>query len=142
MTKRMLFPVLVTVLLGAVIFAAWHYNRTPAVDPVIPAQLPAATPATATYVGSASCAACHAMQFEQWQGSHHDLAMQEVNEQSVLGDFNAAGFTYYDVTSRFYRDGERFMVRTDGPDGSLQDYPVKYTFGVTPLQQYLIELPG
>ncbi len=140
MTKRMLFPVLVTVFLGAAILAAWHYNRTPAVEPVMFAQVPAATPAT--YVGSASCAACHAGQFEQWQGSHHDLAMQEANAQSVLGDFNDAGFTYYDVTSRFYRDGERFMVRTDGPDGGLQDYPVKYTFGVTPLQQYLVELPG
>ena len=34
------------------------------------------------------------------------------------------------------------MVRTDGPDGKLADFEVKYTFGVTPLQQYLIEFPG
>ena len=31
---------------------------------------------------------------------------------------------------------------TDGPDGKLADYEIKYTFGVHPLQQYLIELPG
>jgi len=34
------------------------------------------------------------------------------------------------------------MVRTDGPDGKLADYPIAYTFGVVPLQQYLIEFPG
>ena len=31
------------------------------------------------------------------------------------------------------------MVRTDGTDGNLHDYEIKYTFGATPLQQYLIE---
>jgi len=60
----------------------------------------------------------------------------------VLGDFDNAEFQYYGVTSLFYRDGSRFMVRTDGPAGDLQNYPIKYTFGVSPLQQYLIELPG
>jgi hypothetical protein len=33
------------------------------------------------------------------------------------------------------------MVRTDGPDGALHDYEIAYTFGVYPLQQYLIEFP-
>ena len=142
MSRRSLLPVLAAALLGAVVFLAWHYNRQAPVTAAIPAQTPAAKPAAATYVGSASCAACHASHYEQWQGSHHDLAMQEASPDSVLGNFDNAEFTYYDVTSRFYRDGERFMVRTDGPDGSLQDYPVKYTFGFTPLQQYLIEFPG
>ncbi|HUO53651.1 MAG TPA: tetratricopeptide repeat protein, partial [Rhodoblastus sp.] len=32
--------------------------------------------------------------------------------------------------------------RTDGPDGQLADFEIKYTFGRSPLQQYLIELPG
>jgi Flp pilus assembly protein TadD len=142
MSRRMLLPVLAIVLLGVVLALAWHYNRPVPVTSAIPAQAPAAKPVAATYVGSASCAACHAVQYEQWQGSHHDLAMQEATPESVLGDFDNAEFTYYDVTSSFYRDGERFMVRTDGPDGSLQDYPVRYTFGVTPLQQYLVEFPG
>jgi len=29
-----------------------------------------------------------------------------------------------------------------GPDGKPADFEIKYTFGVEPLQQYLIELPG
>jgi predicted CXXCH cytochrome family protein len=68
--------------------------------------------------------------------------MQPANEQTVLGDFSGATFTYFGRTSTFYREGERFVVRTEGPDGSDQDFDIQYTFGVTPLQQYLIEFPG
>ena len=34
------------------------------------------------------------------------------------------------------------MVRTDGPDAALHEYSVASTFGVYPLQQYLIAMPG
>ncbi len=90
--------------------------------------------------GSEACAGCHAEAFQAWQGSHHDLAMQLPGEDTVLGDFDNATFDYNGVTTTFYRDGERFMVRTDGEDGRLQDFPVEYVFGVYPLQQYLLPL--
>ncbi|MBW2657511.1 MAG: tetratricopeptide repeat protein, partial [Deltaproteobacteria bacterium] len=73
---------------------------------------------------------------------HHDLAMDEANEKSVLGDFDNARFEYFDVTSRFYRQNGRFFVHTRGPDGRMDDYEIKYTFGVYPLQQYLVPFPG
>jgi hypothetical protein len=57
-------------------------------------------------------------------------------------DFGDARFTYEGVTTRFYRKDGKPFVRTDGPDGRLADYPVAYVFGVAPLQQYLVELPG
>ena len=96
----------------------------------------------AEYVGRDSCGQCHAEQVKLWQGSHHDLAMQHAEEDTVLGDFSAAEFTYAGITSKFYKKNKTFMVRTDGPDGELHDYEIKYTFGVVPLQQYLIELDG
>jgi tetratricopeptide (TPR) repeat protein len=68
--------------------------------------------------------------------------MMEATEASVLGDFNSARLEHFGVETVFYRENGRFMVRTDGPDGALHDYPVKYTFGVRPLQQYLVEFPG
>ena len=34
------------------------------------------------------------------------------------------------------------MVRTEGADGKPHDYQIAYTFGVDPLQQYLIGFPG
>jgi predicted CXXCH cytochrome family protein len=95
-------------------------------------------PEPATHVGRAACAPCHAPEAERWEGSHHDLAMQEASEETVLGDFDDATFVHGDVTSTFFRRGGGYRVRTDGPDGTLREYPVAYTFGVTPLQQYLI----
>lgn len=99
-------------------------------------------PAPLTFVGGRSCEECHAEETRRWRGSHHDLAMQEPNEKTVLGDFDDARFTYEGVTTRFYRQDGKPLVRTDGPDGRLTDYPVAYVFGLTPLQQYLVELPG
>ncbi len=67
--------------------------------------------------------------------------MEHATDTSVLGDFNDAGFDYYGVHSRFFRKDGKFFVETDGPDGKLATFEVKYTFGVDPLQQYLIEFP-
>jgi hypothetical protein len=94
-----------------------------------------------TYTGSAACAECHPREAEAWRGSHHDLAMQVADDSSVLADFEDAAFTYAGTTSRFFRRDGRFLVRTDGPDGALRDYEIAYTFGVDPLQQYLIRFP-
>ena len=93
-----------------------------------------------TFTGSDACKACHADEYGDWQGSHHDLAMQLPTEATVLGDFDDASFTYNGVATRFYRRGDSFMVRTDGEDGKLQDFEVAYVFGVYPLQQYLLPL--
>jgi predicted CXXCH cytochrome family protein len=101
-------------------------------------HIAAARPA---FVGSKTCGGCHAAEYHEWLGSHHQLAMQPATAGTVLGDFDRAKFRSDDgVTTKFFRDGDQFMVRTDGPDGKLHDYPVKYTFGVYPLQQYLIPL--
>ncbi len=45
------------------------------------------------------------------------------------------------MRSRFFRKDGKFLVETDGPDGKLATFEVKYTFGLDPLQQYLIEFP-
>ncbi len=95
----------------------------------------------ATFVGRQACVECHAEQDPSWRGSHHDLAMQVPDETTVLGDFDDATFTYAGVTTTFFRDGGEFRVRTDGADGELSDFRVAYTFGVEPLQQYLLEFP-
>ncbi len=104
------------------------------------AAAPSAT-ATPEYVGGAVCAECHPSQAEAWDGSHHDLAMQVATPETVLGDFDGATFEHGGVTSTFSRDGDRFVVRTDGRDGELADFEIAYTFGVDPLQQYLIGFP-
>ena len=97
--------------------------------------------ASDSFVGSNSCVGCHEVQYRAWQGSHHDLAMQHASEESVLGDFHDTTFTHNGVTSRFFSENGKFFARTDGSDGSLQDFEIKYTFGVSPLQQYLVKFP-
>jgi predicted CXXCH cytochrome family protein len=65
--------------------------------------------------------------------------MQHATDKTVLGNFNDASLDHYGVHSRFFREDGKFFVETDGPDGKLAVFEVKYTFGVDPLQQYLVE---
>ncbi|MBV8511230.1 MAG: hypothetical protein JO289_13820, partial [Xanthobacteraceae bacterium] len=67
--------------------------------------------------------------------------MDHASDSTVFGDFNNASFDYNGVHSRFFRDGKKFLVETDGADGQLARFEVKYTFGIDPLQQYLIAFP-
>lgn len=94
------------------------------------------------YIGYKSCSQCHQKEVKEWQTSHHKQAMQHAKEETVLGDFNQAQFENYGLITTFFKKGGQFWVNTDGPDGTLHDYQIKYTFGVYPLQQYLIEFPG
>lgn len=94
------------------------------------------------FVGRQACAGCHAAETKAWLGSHHDLAMAEATDASVLGDFGGVTFTHAGVTSRFFKRDGNFFVNTDGPDGKLADFQIRYVFGVAPLQQYLIAFPG
>ncbi len=94
------------------------------------------------YVGATACKNCHGKEFQAWTGSHHQLAMQEAGPTTVLGNFEEATFKYQEIESRFFKRDGKYMVRTDDPDGKLADFGVKYTFGVTPLQQYLVQFPG
>jgi len=98
---------------------------------------------TLEYVGTTVCAGCHAEQHRAWKGSHHDLAMQRAVEETVLGDFDEAEARYYSERARFFREGDRFMVEALDANGEPRSFPVVYTFGIEPLQQYLVEVePG
>jgi tetratricopeptide (TPR) repeat protein len=122
----------------------------PGTEPAVPAEpapaageralFPSATPQA--YVGGAACASCHAKEHEAWKGSHHDRAMAEATDVSVLGNFGGAKFIHAGVATTFFKRNGRFFVNTDGPDGKLADFEIRYTFGFTPLQQYLVEFPG
>ena len=80
-------------------------------EAVIPANqsMPAATTADLAYVGRQVCGECHLKETALYNGSHHDLAMQEASAETVLGDFNQAAFRYFAISSSFYqRDGRYF----------------------------------
>jgi mono/diheme cytochrome c family protein len=119
-------------------------RQTPTATPEsIAAPAPSAGKVTdLEYVGSSACATCHSGEASRWKSSDHFHSMAEPTASNVLGDFKDAKFSYGNVTSTFFMRGDSYWVRTDGPDGKLADFPIKYTFGYKPLQQYLIELPG
>jgi Tfp pilus assembly protein PilF len=94
------------------------------------------------FVGSAQCRDCHNPEYDRWEGSHHDLAMDVANENSVLGDFDNAEFTLHGVTSRFFKKDEKYFVYTNGPGGEMGEFEITHTFGWFPLQQYLVPFPG
>jgi predicted CXXCH cytochrome family protein len=94
------------------------------------------------FVGSATCASCHAAESQAWSGSHHGWALKAPTPESVLGDFADTTFEHKGVTSRFFQKKGRYFVETDGADGRLAPFEVKYVVGASPLQQYLVELEG
>lgn len=139
--------VLLTAVVGSALFGLWRMSPLPALSTLssaapVAAPPAARAPAASQYVGRSACAACHAEEDRAWRGSHHDLAMQEADASTVLGDFTDETFQAHGIESQFFQREGRYFVRTDGPDGKLADYAVKYTFGVWPLQQYLIAFPG
>ncbi len=110
-------------------------------DAVSPIPAPHA-PVDAAFVGRGACVECHQAEHDLWTGSHHDLAMDLATPETVLGDFADATLEHFGVVSRMYTRDGAYLVETDGPDGALREYAIKYVFGVYPLQQYLVEFPG
>lgn len=90
-----------------------------------------------SFIGSANCKSCHTQAYDLWQGSHHFHAMEEPSEQSVLGDFNEASFSADGVDYSFSKNEEGYFVLVT-ENKTSETYRIKYTFGVKPLQQYLI----
>ena len=95
----------------------------------------------AKFVGAGACLSCHEKEYASWQGSHHKQAMQVADSGSVLADFNNIEVTSNNVKHTFYMKGEEYYVHTQGGDGSYRDFKIEYTFGVYPLQQYIVGFP-
>lgn len=124
--------------LGLLGLLAWQHGAPG--SPGASSHPASATPA-ATFVGAQACAGCHANQAAAWRGSQHAHAMQHATDATVLGDFDDARFHLRGESARFLRRGRDFVVRTAGADGKVADFKVTHTFGIQPLQQYLVTFP-
>jgi predicted CXXCH cytochrome family protein len=101
-------------------------------------QIPKTQITNADFIGSRTCVECHEKEYAEWQGSDHDNAMDTAIASTVLGDFNNAEFERNGFVSRFYTKDGKYFVHTKGLGGLPGDFQISYTFGVRPLQQYLI----
>ena len=93
------------------------------------------------YVGSSSCAECHAEAHQKWEESHHYHAMELPGPETVRADFNNTEFINYGVTTKFFMEGDKFMVETNNQKGEMEVFEIAYTFGWEPLQQFLVKFP-
>jgi predicted CXXCH cytochrome family protein len=128
-------------LLGSVVAIVLGTSAVPRAAPSLSLSSGAGQRGSA-YVDDRACAGCHRSEYQRWSGSHHAKAMQRADDSTVLGDFNNARFVHRGTVSRFFKREGKFFVNTEGPDGKAADFAIEYTFGVEPLQQYLVALPG
>ncbi len=133
-TYKKWFRILIAVILLAIPFSALWELRVQEVSPEEDHQ--------AEYVGREACIECHEAEYKDWKGSDHDRAMDYANDSTVLGDFNNASLQAAGHTHKFYKKNGRFYVFTEGPEGKMEEFEVKYVFGYYPLQDYLVEFPG
>jgi predicted CXXCH cytochrome family protein len=90
------------------------------------------------YVGSNNCKECHPKEFNDWLGSDHDLAMEIPTDKSVLGDFTSPDLELDGVLYSFSNNNNEYNI-TITEEGKTNTFKVLYTFGFSPLQQYLVE---
>ena len=90
------------------------------------------------FIGKERCIDCHKVEYDLWLQSDHKKAMEIATDSSVLGDFDSSKFVSQGKESLFYKRDGKFFVKTEGIGGKIQEFEIVYTFGYTPLQQYLI----
>lgn len=95
----------------------------------------------AGYIGSQSCASCHPAQAKAWGLSQHARAMESASDASVRGDFSGVEVQHFSSRAKFFRRGGKFWVETEGKDGKRSEFEITHTFGLEPLQQYLVSFP-
>jgi len=101
---------------------------------------PSSEPATrkAEFVGGKECISCHQREYNLWKDSDHDNAMDVATDSTVMGDFNNVEVEFRGKQHKFYKRDGKFYVYTEGPTGKMDEFQITYTFGVRPLQQYLV----
>lgn len=123
-------------LVFALSFGALHLRAQTGTPGAGPAPGPSA------FVGSDRCADCHRQEHAAWTGTQHALALQQATGAVVLGNFDGATFEKDGVRTAFLTRDGRYLIDTPGPDGKRGLFEVRFTLGLEPLQQYLVELPG
>ncbi|GLR72900.1 cytochrome c3 family protein [Agaribacter marinus] len=100
---------------------------------------------------SNDCASCHQAQATNWATSHHAQSMMPLTPKSVKGAFgsqsNPVTASHMGLSASFYSSRkpdtpndlkDYFLTLTR--NGKTSTFKASYTFGVTPLQQYLVEV--
>ena len=85
-----------------------------------------------------TCISCHKSAVQAWQKSDHAKSMSLPDKHSVLANFDNVDVEHYGQKAHFFINDNQYKV-TISYDDNIDTYPIKYTFGHFPLQQYLVE---
>jgi len=97
---------------------------------------------TSQFVGNKTCISCHAESGEDWNQSHHSHSMEGPSRETVLAPFEGETFSGEEVDYSFYQKNGQFHVDITEKGQPSQSFVIANTFGFTPLQQYLVKMPG
>lgn len=88
-----------------------------------------------------ACVSCHPAAVQAWRTSDHERAMQHASAATVLGNFDDTTLSHSGEQTRLSRTGDTFHaeVSTGAQPEASEAFQVLYTFGIHPLQQYLVE---
>ena len=94
----------------------------------------------ADYAGSESCRNCHEEQFNEWTGSHHQLA-ERLTSAGFDDDAFKPKHTFRtgSITSTAQKADDQYQIVTVGKNNKIQPHSAKRAIGVKPLLQYLVE---
>ncbi|WP_194757457.1 multiheme c-type cytochrome [Aliidiomarina indica] len=123
------FAIVLAVIIGAFQFTA--FERQPSVT--------ANVQEASEWVSESDCAQCHQAQFQDWQNSHHQLAMLAPTYSSVRAAFLNTSFDTAGELFNFSKQDQQYFVNVLKDGQAEQNYQIAYTFGWEPLQQYLVQ---
>jgi predicted CXXCH cytochrome family protein len=97
----------------------------------------------ATYVGSDVCANCHQAEHALWSGSSHYHTFEKVNESNLPADVVAQReVSHPPRTTRYRKEGERYLAETEGPDGTPTAYHLSHVVGRMRVRMFIATLPN
>jgi hypothetical protein len=120
----MLFVYRITTLLVFLLFFSCGENDIPVSHEVTTESFDRSIYKLDEYVGAETCAECHQESHEKWLESHHYHAMELPNDQTVRADFNNSTFENYGITTRFFRENEKYLVETENQSGEMEVFEV------------------
>ncbi len=91
-----------------------------------------------THLSNKQCISCHKQSQHDWNQSDHAKSMAIADKTTVLANFDNVKVEHYGQKAHFLVKGGFYQV-TISYDDKITTYPIIYTFGHFPLQQYLVE---
>jgi len=89
-------------------------------------------------ISNQQCTSCHQQSQDDWLQSDHSKSMAVADKSTVLADFDNVNVKHYGQKALFFVENNTYQVSISY-NNKTDTYPIKFTFGFYPLQQYLAE---